>query len=286
MNLNSSGDHRLKSLIDALEEAFLALGIDYYLIGALARDFWYDRAKKTYRTTKDADFAILVGSQSQFEAVKQYLRDHKNFQDIKEDSLRMLSPEGVQVDILPFGEFEIDTKIKFDALLEVYRAGTEEVDQTTGNSFKVATLPAIVLLKFIAFDEQPEKRLKDPGDIANIIINFFELQTELIYDNHPDLFENEERTLDEIGAIVIGREMKKICKDNFELLTRIKTIIKRNVDLQENSILVRKITMEKSESQIVKKLFVITSLTTPLIWPLCSGLVIGFIYDYLHAPKA
>jgi len=246
MNLNSSGDHRLKSLIDALEEAFLALGIDYYLIGALARDFWYDRAKKTYRTTKDADFAILVGSQSQFEAVKQYLRDHKNFQDIKEDSLRMLSPEGVQVDILPFGEFEIDTKIKFDALLEVYRAGTEEVDQTTGNSFKVATLPAIVLLKFIAFDEQPEKRLKDPGDIANIIINFFELQTELIYDNHPDLFENEERTLDEIGAIVIGREMKKICKDNFELLTRIKTIIKRNVDLQENSILVRKITMEIS----------------------------------------
>ncbi len=37
---------------------------------------------------------------------------------------------------------------------------------------KAATLPAIVLLKLIAYDDRPEHRIKDPGDIAGIIYYF------------------------------------------------------------------------------------------------------------------
>jgi len=46
------------------------------------------------------------------------------------------------------------TAIKVDGMIEVYRSGTEEVTLETGNVFKVATLPAIILLKFIAYDDR------------------------------------------------------------------------------------------------------------------------------------
>lgn len=50
--------------------------------------------------------------------------------------------------------------------MEVYQSGTEEVEMETGHNFKIATLPSIVLLKLIAFDDRPEKRSKDARDIA------------------------------------------------------------------------------------------------------------------------
>jgi hypothetical protein len=81
MNLSNVRKGYLKEVFDALEEAFLALYIDYYLIGALARDVWYAKGKKNFRTTKDADFAVLIGSKNQYEEVKQYLKQHKNFQN-------------------------------------------------------------------------------------------------------------------------------------------------------------------------------------------------------------
>ncbi len=69
----------LKDVLTALEDAFHACGIDYYLIGALARDIWYARADKKSRTTKDVDFAILVGSHKQHQRVHHYLIKHKGY---------------------------------------------------------------------------------------------------------------------------------------------------------------------------------------------------------------
>ena len=110
----------------------------------------------------------------------------------------MLTPDGIQVDIFPFGEIEIDdaveiageglTSIKVNGFKEVYQSGTEELETQTGHFFKVASLPAIVLLKLIAFDDRPEKRMKDALDIASILDHFFDLQADLIYEKHNDLF--------------------------------------------------------------------------------------------------
>ncbi len=162
----------------------------------------------------------------------------------------MFSPTGVQVDILPFGEIEIDdsvslagaglTNIKENGFMEVYKAGTEEVSMLTGHVFKVATLPAIVLLKLIAFDDRPEKRLKDARDIANIINIYFDLQADLIYTEHSDLFLTSEEelnkvSLQEIAAMVIGREIKKVINKNELLLGRIKRILENQISQSEKS---------------------------------------------------
>ncbi|MDQ6813455.1 MAG: hypothetical protein M3040_06965, partial [Bacteroidota bacterium] len=101
----------LKEVFNALEEAFNAIGIDYYLIGAIARDVWFSGSNKTLRQTKDVDFAVLVGSKLEYEAVKQYLKANKNYQDTKGNSFVMLTPQGMQIDILPFGSIEIDDRV-------------------------------------------------------------------------------------------------------------------------------------------------------------------------------
>lgn len=107
MSLNNIREGELKEAFDALEEAFAATGTDYYIIGALARDVWYSRGTKTFRQTKDIDFAVLVGSTEDYNAVKQYLKENKSFVDSKGNLFVMHTPAGVQVDILPFGEIKI-----------------------------------------------------------------------------------------------------------------------------------------------------------------------------------
>lgn len=260
MILNSVQKGELKEVFDSLEEAFTAVGIDHYIIGAVARDIWYSKRNKTSRRTRDIDFAVLVGSENEYHAAKHYLREKKHFADTKSNTFVMIAPSGMEVDILPFGEFELDNSLTFsihspirinvDGLMQVYQSGTKKIQIETGHKFKVATLPSIVLLKLIAFDDRPEKRSKDARDIANIMEHFFDLQADLIYDNHADLFtdEYESRSLQEIAAIVIGREINLICDSNEFLRERLKRILKGLINEKGNSTFLANMVAENGET--------------------------------------
>jgi predicted nucleotidyltransferase len=247
MSSYSLQQSELREVFDAVEEAFSRLGIDYYVIGALARDIWYSKENKLSRATRDADFAILVGTEAQFEEVKEYLKNKKDFQDSKGNLYVLFSPNGYQVDILPFGAIEIDEKVQIrgtgltsisvNAFSEVYNSGTADVQLDTGHHFKVASLSSIVLLKLIAYDDRPEQRAKDGRDVGSIIEHYFELQAEHIYEHHSDLFTETEKNIElqEIAAITIGREIKATIGENSALLQRVKTILEREIRLAEKS---------------------------------------------------
>lgn len=179
--------------------------------------------------------------------------DKNHFTFTKENPFVLISPGGIQVDILPFGKIaergsvEITgsgmTSICVDGFEEVYFSGTAEANLGTGHLFKVATLPAIVLLKLIAFDDRPENRIKDARDIANIITCFFELAADLIYhEDHLDIFSGDEDILEkmslpEISAIVIGRELKRIVGENKPLLERLTSILRDMKRLRKTAFL-------------------------------------------------
>ncbi|HEY0299060.1 MAG TPA: hypothetical protein VGB84_07560, partial [Arachidicoccus sp.] len=185
------------------------------------------------------------GSDEEYKAIRAYLKDKEGFNETKENAFVMLTPNGIQVDILPFGDIELDssiqlegtglTSINVNGFKEVYTAGTEQVELSTGNTFKVATLPSIVLLKLIAYDDRPEHRQKDATDIANILLHFFDLNENFIYDNHSDLFGNEDATLQNISAVVIGREIRKIAKENEALVLRLQEILNKHIAAKEYS---------------------------------------------------
>ena len=129
----------------------------------------------------------------------------------------------------------------------MYETGTRGITLDTGHHFDIATLPAIVLLKLIAYDDRPEKRAKDPRDIADIIDNFFDLQPDLIYsEEHLDLFKEEksDETLQEISAIVIGREIKKIVSTNEFLIERLKQILQSHIEQSDESSFVKNMVAE------------------------------------------
>lgn len=247
MSLFNLQRNELKEVFDAVENAFSMLGIDYYVIGALARDIWYSKENKLSRATRDADFAILVGTEKQFEEVKDYLKNKKGFQDSKGNSYVMFSPNGIQVDILPFGAIEIDDKVQIrgtgltnisvNGFSEVYNNGIAEIQLDSGHHFKVASLSSIVLLKLIAYDDRPEQRAKDGRDVGSIIEHYFDLQADHIYEHHSDLFTETEKDMElqDIAATVIGREIKITIDANPALLQRVKTILVREIKLEEKS---------------------------------------------------
>lgn len=254
MNLSNIKDGPLKEVFETLEAAFQKNDIDFYLIGAQARDQWYAKANLVARQTNDVDFAVYVGDAADYHKVREYLKDYFYYTETKQNQFVLMAPSGLQVDILPFGDLEIDdavhfkgeglTSIKVNGFKEIYENGTEEFTTDTGHTFKVASLPSIVLLKLIAFDDRPEKRLKDAIDIDVIIKHYFGLQEDNIYENHNDLFLNETLVnaateLSEISAIVIGREIKKIINGNQALLDRIKNILQAHIEQAAGSRFIR-----------------------------------------------
>lgn len=256
MSLKEIREGGLSGVFTVLAQAFAAIGIDFYIIGAMARDVWYEKGQKTSRGTKDVDFAVLVSSYEEYEALRNYLKEKYHYEDTRGNAFVMISPDGMQVDILPFGEIATDdsitvkgegmTSIEVDGFNEVYEGGTEEVELSTGHKFRVATLPAIVLLKLIAFDDRPERRTKDARDIANIIEHFFDLQQDLIYNNYSDEFINDTdpRTLEEISATVIGREIKAMLGNNKPLHERVIAILQEHIEQADKSSFVRNMVAE------------------------------------------
>lgn len=261
MNLSKIKEGELKEVFDILELAFKQLDVDFYLIGALARDVWYSRGEITsnVRKTKDVDFAIMIGSESQYKSLRKYLILNHNYQDTKENAFVLITPSMIQVDILPFGGIEIDDRVVIDGMgmtsinvngfSEVFIDGTEEVELSTGHIFKVATLASIILLKLISFDDRPEVRLKDARDIGNLLYHFFELENDLMYNQkHADIFQDQEAlekmSIQEIASEIAGRTIREIIITNPPLLNRIILILNKHLKEAESSLFVKNMSEE------------------------------------------
>lgn len=239
-------DPAMAEVIESLERGFMKYNIDFYLVGAMARDIWIKGIHdlKVKRATRDIDLGIMVKDEKTFEQLKEYLIIYEGFTARKTNACVMIAPNGMEIDLLPFGEIEKEGKVTvkgkgmtslyMDGLKEVYDDNLPEVQLGDNTKLKVCTLPGIVLLKFIAYDDRPEMRKDDIPDIGEILGHFFNIYDEIIWEKHNDLFE-EGRELDEIAARVLGREMGKIAVRNDKLKERILRILDQNTHDQNNS---------------------------------------------------
>jgi len=239
-------DPAMAEVIESLERGFMKYNIDFYLVGAMARDIWIKGVHdlKVKRATRDIDLGIMVKDEKTFEQLKEYLIIYEGFNAVKTNVFVMIAPNGMEIDLLPFGEIEKEGKVTvkgkgmtslyMDGFKEVYDDNLPEVQLGDNTKFKVCTLPGIVLLKFIAYDDRPEMRMDDIPDIGEILGHFFNIYDEIIWEKHNDLFE-EGRELDEIAARVLGREMGKIAVRNDKLKERILRILDQNTHDKNNS---------------------------------------------------
>ena len=143
------------------------------------------------------------------------------------------------MDLLPFGAIEDEdgkvtiegtgyTTVDVPGFHEVYEEGLPELELAGMHTFKFCTLPGIVVLKLIAWDDRPEARRDDIKDISDILHHFFDMYDEVIWTEHHDLFADETAELKHIAAKVMGREMRKIAQRNERLFERIEGILHSN----------------------------------------------------------
>jgi len=226
-------------MLSALERGFNKFSVDFYLVGALARDVWmgiHNMAAR--RSTSDIDFAVLIPNSAVFNELKDYLTLQEGFNTYSGNLFVFIWEDGMQVDLIPFGDIENNGTVKVagtgfttltvDGFAEIHKQNLPEIELDSGNKFKVCTLPGIILLKLIAWDDRPEMRRSDILDISDILNHYFDLQGEEIYDRYSTLFDDETKKLIDISAIVLGREIGAIIKEDKSLAERIINIIEAN----------------------------------------------------------
>ena len=231
-------------IFQALERGFIKFRINFYLVGATARDVWmrgvYDLPPK--RATGDIDFGIMIKDSFVFDDLKSYLIEEEGFVPSKGNEFVLIWKDKTPVDLIPFGDLEREgivtvkgtgfTGMNVVGFREVYEQASEEII-TEEQQFKVCTLPGLVILKLIAWDDRPEVRRDDIDDIAEIIKNYFHLNAEVIFEQHSDLF-TDEIELAEIASQFLGREIGKIVSGNPKLVERIKGILENGLNDDNN----------------------------------------------------
>ena len=231
----------LSNLLSALERGFSRFGIDYYLVGAVSRDVWMSGINKILpgRTTGDIDFAVFINDKGVYEELKTYFINHEGFSPYSGNAFVLIWKDGTEVDLLPFGAIEDENRrvsvsgngystMHVDGFKEVYAQELPEIELEEIHQFKICTLPGIVLLKLIAWDDRPEARRDDIKDISDILNHFFNMYQDIIWEKHSDLFEDDNSELLNIAARALGREIAGIAIRDERLHKRIRHILKSN----------------------------------------------------------
>jgi predicted nucleotidyltransferase len=256
--LNKYRQEGLKEILETLESVFSQTGIDfYYLIGAIARDIWFSQERITNRTTRDMDFAVMVSDKDQFKRAKELLIEEHKFSASSWNEFTLINPKGIVIDLLPFGEIEVQDgiiiekgiglhSIKVNGFKEIAKVGTaSHTDED--KTFEVATLPSIILLKLIAYDDRPEHRQKDPQDIAQILAAYFDIEQNSIFERHYDLFDLiDNREL--VSAKAIGKEIRIILQENEALKQRVVSILTKHIANEQGNRFVEIMSSNLSQS--------------------------------------
>jgi predicted nucleotidyltransferase len=240
-------DKHFKELIIILENAFRKLGMDFYLIGARVRDLWFNiNGIQPKRFTYDVDFAVLVSNIKEFEQLIQYLEKTGDFKVHQKEPYRLVFiKNNYYVDLLPFGEIEeayythitnlFNTKISVLGLKEVFDKSIK-VYLDNDLQIKIASLPGLCILKLISWDDRKAERERDLVDLYSVIHNYFDFESEEIYNKHLDLFDDSGNfNRINVGAKVLGRQMADILVQSEKLKDRIITILRQNTVNIENS---------------------------------------------------
>lgn len=240
LEVNDPELRRLIPVIRSLRAVCLDLEVDFYIIGAFARDLYFQHLHGTDvpRTTRDVDVAVAVDAWDSYEAVRNLLITDYNFTD-EEPKQRVRSPEAITLDLVPFGGIEDPSgQIRFppDDRPTMTTLGLEEAQRTTTSfnlddeiSVEVASLPGLGLLKLIAWDERPRERTQDAQDLGFILREYFDAYANRIVENHNDLFDDDVE-VPLASARAYGREIAPLLVERDVLREHVVAILERETN--------------------------------------------------------
>jgi len=228
-------------MLKDMSKIFMEFDIDYYVVGAVARDIHLsaDAEAGAIRRTNDVDLAIMVNDEGHYNDLKTALIATGHFTAHPAENVKLFYKEGIEVDLLPFGEIEQPNRnvtltdpsfvLNMPGFLEIYPF-VDDIQIENDFSIKVCTMEGIILLKLISNDDRPQ-RTKDISDIEHIIKVYFDLYAGAIYEDYYDtmaLYDtNQGDYLQLVCSRVIGRKMKRLLDDSNDLKSRIEGILEK-----------------------------------------------------------
>lgn len=209
-------------LVRQLDQVAAGLQIPYFVIGATARDILIEHVHglETTRATRDIDFAVAVSSWEEFARLKEELIGTGAFRADEQSHRLSFGGNGAYpLDLVPFDGVERNGEIawppKGDFVMNVagYTDAYESalaVEIETGFTVKILSLPAMVILKILAWNDRPE-RDKHASDVLLILGHYHQTgQFERLYgDEHFALMEKHGYDAELAGAALLGRDARR-----------------------------------------------------------------------------
>lgn len=236
----------LDRVLPALSRGLHHLRLDFFLVGAVARDLWLDAAlgPAPRRRTTDVDLAVLIAHEAEYDELRAWLIAHEQFTAPASSAFCLIhQPTGIQVDLMPFGgiadaEGRVQvagrglTRISVVGLAEVLtQAAPVKVNEQL--TWQAVTLPGLVGLKLLAWDDRPEQRGKDGTDLRLILQHYHALIEADIIERHYELLIDQDPREDELmqgaGVRVLGQELQALVAGSPSLHGRLQAILTREI---------------------------------------------------------
>jgi predicted nucleotidyltransferase len=215
-------------VLRAVDRVTRELGVDYFVLGATARDivlygvFGIDPD----RGTQDIDLAVAVRDWSQFEHVKAALVKTNEFSAEPSTPHRLFhhddqSKKAHPLDLLPFGGVEdASHKIVWPPELAIAMnvAGYQEalklaqkVEIAPGFIVRVASLPALAVLKLLAWADRGIGDPRDATDLVTIMRRYGDAGNEdRLYGEEMDVLEAVAYDPDLASPRLLGKDAGRI----------------------------------------------------------------------------
>lgn len=227
-------------MLQALSAILQQHNVDYYLVGAMARDIQLSANEnfKPKRATSDVDLAIMLDNEGQYYAITDQMITSGNFELSEIKPFKFFYKQSIELDVLSFGEIETEER-RFElsryTLLSMDMSGFREVFPFATNiavtdkiMLNVCSLEGLVVLKLIANNDDIS-RSKDITDIEHLLEVYYELNFDEVFTDHVDItiiYSTDIPVYPQlVSARVLGRKMSLMTDAYPETKEKLKTIL-------------------------------------------------------------
>ena len=232
----------LKDILQALNTFFQSKKIDFYIVGATARDILLTNLYGLIpeRKTMDIDIAIAISNWEEFEIIERELPQRKYFEKDSYQKQRFIYKGFYAIDVIPFGKIaQKDGNIYWppDGVIAMSVSGFPEIAAATisvsvDNEFdiKISSLSGFFLLKLMAWKDRHLYSAKDAYDIALIL------------------------------GRLIARDIKVLIGANKATMTHLIEILSREIELSQESPLLNQLVKANTKLNPIQVLRILTSM--------------------------
>lgn len=242
----------LKKLLADLMPLFTEQGVKYFIIGATARDILMEiYGKDLGRRTQDIDIAIAIKSWNDYDKIETEILSLKSFTKDNKQKQRFIYMNEFQIDLIPFGKIADEQNRIFwppDENFAMSVLGFEEANKNSievkidHHNLKVASLESIFVFKLIAWKDRNFAGNKDADDIGFILQNYLPINEERAAHNYyTEVFEVEDFSIVQGSAVLLGKDISTLLKNNSSGIVEIKSIIETELAKRESSRLLNQI---------------------------------------------